>query len=134
MWAALRSWNSSTRRCRQRLCATARASGSDKQDLDRPVDLFVEIQGARLGQRLSIHIEPGSETTGVRDLVLDDRWRGESEPNRGKRVNVRKDGVGVRLAPDLEDELHEVPHLGLLVDVQPPLAPELVADPVARRC
>ncbi len=104
--------------------------GVSQQDLNRPVDLFVEVDSSRLDKSLSIRSETGSKATGVWDLILDHRRRRQAEPHRGQCVNVRQDRVGVRLTADLEHFLHEVPDPGFLEDVEPPLAPELVADPI----
>ena len=66
MWAALRSWNSSTSRCRQRPWAALRASGSRQEDLDRPVDLLVEVDRPGLDQRRPVGVESARPGPGHR--------------------------------------------------------------------
>ncbi len=102
-----------------------------QQDLYRPVDLLVEVDGARFRQRPPVAVESFRQTLGVRDLLLDlGRW-GQAQPDGRQCIGVGDDGVGVRLTRDLEDVLHEVAHGRVLQDAQSSLPSVLVADPEA---
>ena len=118
-WAGVRSWNSSTSSRRQRAWAADRAVGIGHQDLDGPVDLLVEVDGAPLGQGGPVAVEAVGHAGGVGHGLLDLGWGSQSQPDGGQGGQIGRHRVGVGLSADVEGGLDQLPHLGLLEDPGP---------------
>src|SRR5699024_2809293 len=64
-------------------------------DLDGPVDLFVEVDGAPVGEAASIRFEEFGEPVDVVSFGLDVFGVSQAEADGAQRLEIGADGVGV---------------------------------------
>ena len=100
-----------------------------QQDLDRPVDLLVEVDGARVREGGAVAVETLGDARRVGDGLFDQMRCGEAEPDGRQGLEIRGDRIGVGLPTDLNEALHQVAHGRLFENTEPTAGPEFVADP-----
>ena len=100
------------------------------EDLDRPVDLLVEIKRAGVGERRAIAVEAVADTHGVREAPLCHARVDELQPDGRQGLEVR--GEHVRIGPPADGKrcLDQSACVHLVEDPEPTGCAEFVADVV----
>ncbi len=89
-----------------------------KEDLERTVDLLVEIHRTEVGQRRPIASESLGDARSIGHGLFHQFGCRQSQPNGGESLEVRGHRVGVGLAADLDLTLQQVPDGRLLEHAQ----------------
>ncbi len=115
-WAGVRSWNSSTSRCRQLRLEPPPELAVSQERLDGAVDLVVEVDRTSLGQVGAVGAEQLGQAVDVVPGRFDVGRVGEAQADRAEGLEVGADrvGVGAPLALAGQQRFHEPTALALL--------------------
>ena len=100
------------------------------EDLDRPVDLLVEIERAGVSERRAIAVEAVANTHGVREAPLRRARVDELQPDGRQGLEVGGQHVRIRPPADGKRCLDESAGVHLVEDPKPTRCAEFVADVV----
>ena len=96
------------------------------QDFDGPVDLLVEVHQAPFGERHPVPVEAVGDSRRVGVGLFGRLRRYQAEPHQRQCGQERGRGVGVGLAPDLEQLTDQVAHPHLVDHPDRPVGPKVL--------